>query len=126
MGRSLGGSIAAQAAAEHAPGGLILESSFTSLHEIAQGKMPIIPLSLMLKYKLPTIENIAKVKCPILIIASPDDSIVPFKYGKKLYEKAPEPKTFVELSGDHDDCYFLCRTKYVAALTKFFEDLLLK
>jgi len=121
VGRSLGGSIAAQAAAEHAPGGLILESAFTSLHEIAQEKMPIIPVSLMLKYKLPTIENLAKVKCPILIIASPDDSIVPFKYSKKLYEKAPEPKTFVELSGDHDDCYFLCRTKYVAALTKFLE-----
>jgi len=121
IGRSLGGAIAAQAAAEHSPGGLILESAFTSLPEIAQGKMPFLPVRWMLNYKLSTIENLAKVKCPVLIIASPDDNIVPFKYGKKLFKNAPEPKTFVELTGDHDDCYFLCRPKYVAALTKFLE-----
>ena len=119
LGRSLGGAIAAQAAAKHSPGGLILESAFTSMPEIAGEKMPFLPVEWMLNYKLPTIKNLARVKCPVLIIASPDDSIIPFSHGKKLFAKAPEPKTFVELSGDHDDCYFLCRTKYVAALTKF-------
>ena len=119
VGRSLGGAVAAQAAAQHSPGGLILEAAFTSLPEIAQEKMPIFPVSWMIKYKLSTIENLAKVKCPVLIIATLDDSIIPIRHGKKLFDKAPEPKTFVELTGDHDDCYFLCRTKYTEALTKF-------
>ena len=118
-GRSLGGSIAAHAAAEFSPGGLILESTFTSMPEIAGERLPFVPVKWLLKYKLPTIDNLAKVKCPVLIIASQDDSIIPFKHGKKLFEKAPEPKTFLELTGDHDDCYFLCRTKYIAALTNF-------
>lgn len=126
VGRSLGGAVAAQLAAEHSPGGLILESAFTSLPEIAQEKMPFLPASWLLNYKLSTIDNLAKVKCPVLIIATPDDNIIPFAHGKKLFARAPEPKTFVELTGDHDDCYFLCRTKYVAALTKFFRNLLLK
>lgn len=119
VGRSLGGSIASHAAAEFSPGGLILESTFTSITEIAQHRLPFVPVSWLLDYKLPTIENLAKVKCPVLIIASPDDTIVPFKYGKKLFAEAPEPKTFLQLTGDHDDCYFLCRTQYVEALMKF-------
>jgi uncharacterized protein len=121
VGRSLGGSIAAQAAAKYSPGGLILESTFTSLPDRAQEKLPFIPVSWLLNYKLSTAEYLKKVKCPVLIVASPDDSIIPFEHGKKLFAKAPEPKTFVELTGDHDDSYFLCRTKYVAALTKFLE-----
>lgn len=119
VGRSLGGSIAAHAAAEFAPGGLILESTFTSMTEIAGHRLPFLPVSCLLHYKLPTVENLAKVKCPVLIIASPDDTIVPFKYGKKLFAEAPEPKTFLQLTGDHNDCYFLCRTQYIEALTKF-------
>ena len=121
VGRSLGGSIAAHAAAEFSPGGLILESTFTSMPEIAGERLPFVPVKWLLNYKLPTIDNLAKVKCPVLIIASPDDSVVPFRHGKKLFEEAPEPRTFLELTGDHDDCYFLCRTKYVAALRLFIE-----
>lgn len=123
VGRSLGGSIAAHAAAEFAPGGLILESTFTSMTEIAQHRLPFLPVRWLLHYKLPTAENLSKVKCPVLIIASPDDTIVPYKYSKKLFAGAPGPKTFLELTGDHNDCYFLCRTQYVAALTKFLKTL---
>lgn len=121
IGRSLGGALAAHAAAEHSPGGLILESAFSSLVEIAQERMPIFPASWILKYKLSTIDSLVKVKCPVLIIASPDDSIIFFSHSKKLFAKAPEPKTFVELTGDHDDCYFLCRAKYTEALKLFLE-----
>jgi len=121
IGRSLGGAIAAHAASKYSPGGLILEAAFTSLPEIAQERMPFLPVSCLLNYKLSTIDNLVKVKCPVLIIATPDDNIIPFSHGEKLFAKAPEPKTFVKLTGDHNDCYFLCRTKYLAALTKFLE-----
>jgi uncharacterized protein len=119
IGRSLGGAIAAHAAAEYSPGGLVLESAFTSLPEIAQKNIPWLPGTWMIKYKLATIDSLVKVKCPVLIIASPDDTITSFSFGQELFAKAPEPKTFVQLTGDHDDCYFLCRTKYVAALKHF-------
>lgn len=121
IGRSVGGAIAARAAAEHSPGGLVLESTFTSLSEIAQEKMPFLPVSWMIKYKLATVDSLVKVKCPVLIIASCDDTIIPFRHGKKLFAEAPEPKTFVELTGDHDDCYFLCRAKYTEALRRFLQ-----
>ncbi len=118
-GRSLGGAIAARTAAEHSPGGLILESAFSSMPAIARKVMPWLPVSWLLNYEFPTISDLAKVKCPVLILASPDDNIVPFVFGRELFAKAPEPKTFVELTGGHDDCYFLCSAKYTAALAKF-------
>ncbi len=126
IGRSLGGALAAYIAAKYSPGGLVLESTFTSMSEIVQKVMPWLPGTWMLKYKLSTIDNLVKVKCPVLIIASQDDNVVPFSFSQELFSKAPEPKTFIQLTGDHDDCYFLCRTKYKAALTNFFKDLLLK
>ncbi|MBU8901698.1 MAG: alpha/beta hydrolase [Victivallales bacterium] len=123
VGRSLGVALAAHAAEKYSPAGLILESAFSSLPDIAQEKMPVFPVRWMLRYKLSTMENLIKVKCPVLIIASPDDNIIPFSHSEKLFEKAAEPKTFIELSGDHDDCYFLCRAKYTTAITKFLETL---
>ncbi|MFA6714907.1 MAG: alpha/beta hydrolase [Victivallales bacterium] len=120
VGRSLGGAIAAYAAAENPAGGLVLESTFSSLPAIAKKKMPWIP-AWLLKYKLSTVDSLAKVKCPVMITGSPDDEIVPFCFSSELFEKAPEPKIFLKLTGGHDDCYFLCRTKYVSALRKFFE-----
>lgn len=120
LGRSLGGGIAARAAADNPVAGLILESTFTSLPAITRKKMPLIP-TVLLQYKLPTIENLAKVKCPVMIVGSPDDEIVPYCFSGELFAKAPEPKVFLELTGGHDDCYFLCQAKYVSALRKFFE-----
>ena len=120
IGRSLGGAVAAHAAEKYSPGGLILESTFTSLPEIAKKRMPFLAVSWLINYKFTTLESLIKVKCPVLVIASPDDNIVPFSFSQKLFAGASEPKTFVQLTGDHDDCYFLCRAKYVLAVTNFF------
>ena len=119
VGRSLGGAIAAGTASTHSPAGLILESAFSSMPEIARKTVPWTIADWLVIYEFPTITDLLKVKCPVLVIASRDDSKVPFVFGEKLFAKAPEPKSFAELTGDHDDCYFLCRAKYVAALTKF-------
>lgn len=119
VGRSLGGAIAARTAAAHSPAGLILESTFSSMPGIARKVAPWLAGEWLVTYKFPTITDLGKAKCPVLIIASRDDSVVPFEFGQELLAGAPEPKAFVELTGDHDDCYFLCRVKYVAALKKF-------
>jgi len=42
------------------------------------------------------------VTCPKLFFHSRNDDIVPFRFGKRLFEIAPEPKTFVEVEGDHN------------------------
>jgi hypothetical protein len=121
VGRSLGGALAAHAAAEFKPVALVLESAFTSVPDMACKLMPWIYSKHLLKYVLSTLDKLSDVKCPVLVVASHDDRLVPFRMGKKLFAAAPEPKIFAGLTGGHDDCYFLCRDKYKEAFKKILE-----
>ena len=104
-GQSLGGSIAAHLADSAKPAGLIIESSFTSFVDIAGKFYPYMPVKLFAKYRFNTSDYLKKVNCPVLIIHSRNDELVPFEFGRRLYEEAAkEPKQFIEISGSHNDC----------------------
>ena len=48
------------------------------------------------------IRRISEVKCPVLIVHGTSDDVVPFESGVKLFERANEPKTFLEVrNGSH-------------------------
>lgn len=60
-------------------------------------------------------------KCSKLIIHSPTDETVPFEYGRALYEKASEPKTFLEIQGDHNSGFISSGDVYVNGLKSFLD-----
>jgi len=115
FGRSLGGSIAAKLAAEVDCAGLVLESSFTSYLDMAKSCYPYMPVKFFVKYKYKTIEHLASVTCPLLVIHSLEDDVVPYKFGRELYESANEPKEFVEISGGHNDGFITSGQVYKTA-----------
>jgi fermentation-respiration switch protein FrsA (DUF1100 family) len=114
-GESLGGAVAIRLAAEksaadNAPAGLIVHSSFTSLADVAQHHYPLLPVKLLLNERFASIEQIPRVTCPILILHGERDTIVPFNMGMKLFETAPDRsssghlKQFVQLpNSNHND-----------------------
>lgn len=106
-GRSLGGPLAAKLAEKYNPGALILESTFISAPDLAADKFPFFPARILCSYGFETLKYVKNVKSPKLFIHSRDDEIIPFYHGIKLYREASEPKGFVELSGDHNNCYSL-------------------
>lgn len=106
FGRSLGGSIAATIAEEVDPGGVILESTFTCFVDIGKYYYPWLPVQWFVKFEYNTLDAVKKMKCPVFIVHSPDDEIVPYQFGQKLYEAAPEPKFFKELKGGHNEGFF--------------------
>jgi fermentation-respiration switch protein FrsA (DUF1100 family) len=57
---------------------------------------------------------------PLLCIHSPDDGIVPYRLGRRLYEAAAGGKTFVEISGDHNEGFLESIDVYRPALDEFF------
>ncbi len=115
FGRSLGGAVAVDLAAGVPCGGLVVESSFTSAADMARRIFPFLPTSFLLRYKFNTIDKIDDVNCPVLVTHSPDDDIVPYAMGKKLFERAREPKWFVRLSGGHNDRGYLSQPDYRTA-----------
>jgi fermentation-respiration switch protein FrsA (DUF1100 family) len=101
-GWSLGGSIAANLASRTPVKGLILESTLTSAPDLARKYYPIFPAGLFCRYKYDTAAYLKTVNCPVLIIHSPKDDIIPYQMGRKLFDIAKEPKTFLEISGSHN------------------------
>ncbi|MFC1671811.1 alpha/beta hydrolase [Planctomycetota bacterium] len=121
FGRSLGGAIASWLAATHTPGLLIVESAFTSMPDIAGVYYPYMPVRLLCRIRYPTIEYLAGAKCPVLVVHSPEDEMIPFRHGQRLFETAPEPKEFMEIVGGHNDGFLITGGRYERGLEQFID-----
>lgn len=121
MGRSLGGSIAAWLAAQKNPAAAIIESTFTSAADLGADLYPWVPVRWLLRYDYRTEDYIQNIEAPLFMAHSRDDEIVPFRHGKTLFEKAPEPKTFVELRGSHGAGFLETEPQYRRQLRSFLE-----
>jgi fermentation-respiration switch protein FrsA (DUF1100 family) len=124
FGRSIGGAIASNLACEHMPGAVILESTFTSMPDLAADiyRLPLVRHFTRFNYN--TAEYIQEVDCPILIIHSRDDDIVPFSHGRRLFEIAPEPKRFLEITGTHNEGFITAGEYYESRIDDFLSEFL--
>jgi hypothetical protein len=122
FGRSIGGAVAAWLATQHKPAALIVESSFTSAVEMAAHLYPFMPVRLISRLRYPVIDFVARTTCPVLIVHSRDDEIIPFAMGKALYKVAPAPKAFLELAGDHNNGFLLSRDRYREKMAEFISE----
>ena len=112
FGRSLGGCIAAYLASKTNPAALVLESAFTSYADIGMKCYPYLPVRLFAAFEYDTIGYIEKVSCPVLIMHSKGDEIVPYEFGPMLYEAANEQKEFIEIFGCHNDGFLFSGETY--------------
>jgi fermentation-respiration switch protein FrsA (DUF1100 family) len=115
FGRSLGGSIATQLASKVQTRALIIESTFTSYVDIGRKFYPYMPVRLFARFGYRTMDYIKDVHCPVMIIHSRSDDIVPFEFGLELYEVANEPKEFVEIFGSHNEGFLVSGEIYKKA-----------
>jgi fermentation-respiration switch protein FrsA (DUF1100 family) len=103
IGNSLGGAVAVQLAVENRPRALVLESTFSSLKDIASHHYPALAWLVSAK-KLNSAEQIASYQGPLLQCHGDADRTIPFTLGAKLFAAANEPKEFVRIpNGDHND-----------------------
>jgi len=119
FGRSLGGTIAAQLASRVKAKGLAIENAFTSYVDMGRKFYPYMPVRWFAKYSYPTIDYVKSVHCPVMIIHSRNDELVPFEFGLELYEAANEPKELAEISGSHNDGFLVSSEVYKNAWTKW-------
>jgi fermentation-respiration switch protein FrsA (DUF1100 family) len=119
FGRSLGGAVAAWLAKERSPRGLILESSFTSIPDMGAETYPFFPVRLLSRFGYNTREYVGEARCPVLIVHSRDDDLVPFHHGREIFEAANEPREFLEIEGSHNDGFLVSGEKYQEGLGRF-------
>ncbi len=119
FGRSLGASVAAKLATIERPSGLIVESSFTSVPDIAQELYPWLPARWLSRLRHATRDYVRDARCPVLVIHSRDDEIIPFHHGEAIYDAAPEPRALLALRGTHNDAFVRDERVYLAGLRQF-------
>ena len=123
FGRSLGGGPASYLAARIKPRGLILESTFTCLHDVAKGIFPEFLVSLLLRRDYDVRGCLSGLRLPLLVAHSPDDEVIPYALGRELYESYAGPKSFLLLRGFHNTGYRTGGEIYVQGLASFLEGL---
>jgi pimeloyl-ACP methyl ester carboxylesterase len=118
-GHSLGGAIAAQLAAKVKPRALILEAAFTSAPDLGRSIFPFFPVRMLCRYQYNTRASLAKITCPVLIIHSSNDEVIPYRHGEVLYETANKPKQFLRIFGSHSDGFINCTELFIIGLRSF-------
>lgn len=128
-GHSLGGAVAIDLAAElgqQSPvpvRGLVIESTFTSLADVATAVANTsLPVRWLLSQKFDSIDKIADIRMPLLVVHGLDDRYVPPRFSQQLFAAAQEPKRLLLVPGaSHNNSMSLAGRTYRQALDQLMQ-----
>ncbi|MBW2442845.1 MAG: alpha/beta fold hydrolase [Deltaproteobacteria bacterium] len=122
-GHSLGGAVAINLAVMHPDaGGLVVEGAFTSIADMGRQHQyyRFLPIDWITHQRFDSISKITRLKIPVLILHGTEDTVVPFKMSRRLYEKAPSPKKFkLILGGGHNNSARVGGAEYLNSVREF-------
>ena len=125
FGESLGTAVAIDLAAEHAPAALVLRSPFTSMGDLGRHHYPFLPVRLLLRDRFAAIDQIQRIRVPLLVIVGGRDRIVPIDNSRRLYDAARDPKTLLVLpDADHNDYELLAGDEIIQAIVRLLQPLM--
>ncbi|MBA3318353.1 MAG: alpha/beta hydrolase [Gemmatimonadales bacterium] len=123
FGHSLGSAVAVELVSRVPAAGLVLDGALTSVVERAQEMFPYAPIRWIAASKYPSIERVGALTLPKLFLHARADEVIPFGYGRRLFEAAAPPKLFVELQGGHGDAFEVDSAAYFGAIGRFVAEL---
>ncbi|MEC8556579.1 MAG: alpha/beta hydrolase [Planctomycetota bacterium] len=123
-GRSLGGAVAVHLASKNGAKGLIVDRSFNSMVDVASNHYPWLPVRLLLSNRWPSEERIQCYSGPMISIHGKPDNVVPYRFGRKLFEACPgDEKEFVLSENlEHNDYWPLEIYRKVLEFMQICED----
>jgi len=118
-GESLGGAVLAELALREELGGIILQSTFTSVPDLGAQLFPWLPVRLIAGIKYDTLHKLPRLKIPVLLLHGRQDTIIAFAHAEKNFAAANQRKYFREIRGDHNDAIVTGRAGVLAAVKEF-------
>lgn len=119
-GESLGGAVACELAARERCGGLVLQSTFTSIPDIGAELFPWLPVRWIARIQYDTCRKLPNLKLPVLMMHSRADELIGFGHCEKNFSAAGVPKLLCEIGGGHNDP-LADRGAFLAGLRKFLQ-----
>lgn len=119
-GHSLGGAVAVETALRHPAAGLVVQSSFTDVKEMARSLFPAVPLHWMARNQFRSIDKVGRLRLPKLFIHGTEDTKVPPEHTRALFAAASEPKELFWVEGaEHNDVHRRGGLAYLERLERF-------
>jgi fermentation-respiration switch protein FrsA (DUF1100 family) len=95
MGRSLGGALAVDLAADRGCRGLILQNTFTSMPDVAERLYWFLPVRWLMRTQLNSADKISRYAGPVLQSHGEGDELVPIELARQLFDRIPGRKTWL-------------------------------
>jgi hypothetical protein len=118
-GESLGAAVAVELASHARTGGVIVESGFTSVPDIARKRFPFLPVQWILQHGFDALDKMPRINAPLLVLHSTEDELFDMSHPERLLAAAQPPKRLVELRGGHNDAFMVSAAAYRNALAAF-------
>ena len=123
LGKSLGAAPACELATRAPLGGLVMQSSFTSIADMSRRVLPFFPARWFLRHKYDNLSKVPRVACPKLFIHGRRDEMIPFEMAERLHAAAAEPKRAAWFDrGDHNGLIDENGRAYFDELRRFLDD----
>jgi pimeloyl-ACP methyl ester carboxylesterase len=119
LGESLGGGVASELALRESLGGLVLQSTYTSITELGAELFPWLPVRWITTIKYDTRSRLPRIEVPLLVMHSRTDGLIGFPHAEKNFAVANEPKMLWEIGGGHNQFLEGDRALYLEGLNKF-------
>lgn len=125
FGQSLGTAVATHLAIRRQVAGVILEAPFPSASRVAGKLFWFLPgLSLFAYGQFDTGAWLKEIHAPVLIVHCSQDPVIPFQFGREVYEEAVPPKKFLQINGYcHEESSIIAPAQYRTALREFLNSL---
>ncbi len=119
-GESLGGGVVAELALRRRPAGVVLQSTFTSIPDMAERRFPIPGIRRLVRNRYETADKLPRIEAPVLVVHGSADETIPYEMSRRLYDSAREPKRFHEVAGaGHSDVFEVGGDVYLDELAAF-------
>jgi hypothetical protein len=119
FGWSLGAAVAVELASQVEAAAVVLEGAPASVVDIGADRYPMFPIRWIIRNPFNAVERVSAIRAPLLFLHSPEDAIIPFAEGRRLFDAAPEPKRFVEVRGGHIEASEIDREVFYGAIREF-------
>lgn len=123
FGKSLGGGVAGEIAQGADLLGVVLESTFRSIPDVAARLLPMVPVGALARTeRYDTAAKIGRFRAPVLVVHGTDDDLIPVEEGRALHDLAPEPKRLWLVPGaGHNDVSLVAGAGYGRTLREWLD-----